>query len=480
MPTAADTMAVTVDGTISSTVTFGTDTTAAQVLNDINGQLVGAHAFYDTTNGNKLTIASNTTGVNSSVDITAMTAASKGALGLTGAVGNTYSGAAGSASLQDIASQIQTQLGGAGVASVTAVGTSLTIASVAKGAAQFFKITATADGGALLGITPSNVTTYGGTSSTVADIVNNLNDQFAASNQWVAAGLQASISGGNSVNIMSTNGTQFRVNGLAAGGGNVGFGITGITFTGATPSSSGSAMSTLDAYGISNSAVLAFTPLLYGNDKQAITLSATDSSGALETQTITLQNNAGANTAGNSIDSAIAYINQQLQQSTTTPALQHIVAVKQLVAGAPNTEAINFVSSLSGFTVGVAGTANADGVHAGVATTVTATQYGSGANMAIDTQLGAEAAVTAVGAAVATLGSAQAAVGKGENQLAYGINLAQSQVTNLAAAESNIRDANVAQQAANLTKAQVLQQASIAAMAQANSAPQAVLALLRT
>jgi len=39
--------------------------------------------------------------------------------------------------------------------------------------------------------------------------------------------------------------------------------------------------------------------------------------------------------------------------------------------------------------------------------------------------------------------------------------------------------ADVAAEAANLTKAQVLQQATMAAMAQANSAPQAVLALLR-
>jgi flagellin len=37
----------------------------------------------------------------------------------------------------------------------------------------------------------------------------------------------------------------------------------------------------------------------------------------------------------------------------------------------------------------------------------------------------------------------------------------------------------VAAEAANLTKAQVLQQASIAAMAQANQEPQAVLALLK-
>jgi len=63
--------------------------------------------------------------------------------------------------------------------------------------------------------------------------------------------------------------------------------------------------------------------------------------------------------------------------------------------------------------------------------------------------------------------------------LSYAIDLAQSQITNFSAAESSIRDANVAQQAANLTKAQVLQQASIAAMAQANSAPQAILSLLR-
>ena len=45
--------------------------------------------------------------------------------------------------------------------------------------------------------------------------------------------------------------------------------------------------------------------------------------------------------------------------------------------------------------------------------------------------------------------------------------------------EEQIRDADVASEAANLSKAQVLQQASIAAMAQANSAPQAVLSLLR-
>jgi flagellin len=61
----------------------------------------------------------------------------------------------------------------------------------------------------------------------------------------------------------------------------------------------------------------------------------------------------------------------------------------------------------------------------------------------------------------------------------YSIQLAQSQISSFSAAESRIRDADVAAEAANLTKAQVLEQASLAAMAQANASPQSVLALLR-
>jgi flagellin len=91
----------------------------------------------------------------------------------------------------------------------------------------------------------------------------------------------------------------------------------------------------------------------------------------------------------------------------------------------------------------------------------------------------ANAALTQITAAVKQLGLVQGRVGAGQNQLNYAIGLAQSQITNFSAAQAQIRDADVASEAANLTKAQVLQQASIAAMAQANSAPQAVLSLLR-
>ena len=91
----------------------------------------------------------------------------------------------------------------------------------------------------------------------------------------------------------------------------------------------------------------------------------------------------------------------------------------------------------------------------------------------------ATSAITSIDSAIKALGLVQGSVGAGENKLQYAISLAQSQISNFSSAESQIRDADVAQQAANLTKSQVLTQTSIAAMAQANSEPQSVLKLLQ-
>jgi flagellin len=97
----------------------------------------------------------------------------------------------------------------------------------------------------------------------------------------------------------------------------------------------------------------------------------------------------------------------------------------------------------------------------------------------VDTAANAATALTDIETAISTLGLAQGVVGTGENELNYATQLAQSQITNLSAADSSIRDADVAAEAANLTKAQVLQQSSVAALAQANAAPQALLKLLQ-
>jgi flagellin len=88
-------------------------------------------------------------------------------------------------------------------------------------------------------------------------------------------------------------------------------------------------------------------------------------------------------------------------------------------------------------------------------------------------------ALTAITAAIGLLGTVQGKVGAGENMLNYASQLAQSQISSFSAAQSAIRDADVATEAANLTKAQILEQSSVAALAQANAAPQALLKLLQ-
>jgi len=98
---------------------------------------------------------------------------------------------------------------------------------------------------------------------------------------------------------------------------------------------------------------------------------------------------------------------------------------------------------------------------------------------AVDTKANALTALTDLTAAISALGLAQGAVGTGENELNYAVQLAQSQISSFSAAQSSIRDADVATEAANLTKAQILEQSSVAALAQANAAPQALLKLLQ-
>jgi flagellin len=158
------------------------------------------------------------------------------------------------------------------------------------------------------------------------------------------------------------------------------------------------------------------------------------------------------------------------------------VALSQLNA-ALNSQGIYAVNNTAGtgidfqsaqaFTVSTAGTA-AEGVYAATGVeTVTAPVPGQSVTG------NALAAIAGIQQAVANLGLIQGKVGTGENELNFSISLANSQITNFSAAESHIRDADVAAAAANLTKAQTLQQTSIAALAQANAAPAAVLKLLQ-
>ncbi len=122
---------------------------------------------------------------------------------------------------------------------------------------------------------------------------------------------------------------------------------------------------------------------------------------------------------------------------------------------------------------------NSFSVNASAAGTMAAAGNASSIAPTTGTSNNGQAAITAINNAIQSLGLVQGRVGSGENKLHYAISLAQSQISSFSAAESQIRDADIAAAAANLTKSQVLQQTSIAAMAQANSEPQSILKLLQ-
>ncbi|OLE74497.1 MAG: hypothetical protein AUG12_01400 [Acidobacteria bacterium 13_1_20CM_2_57_8] len=97
----------------------------------------------------------------------------------------------------------------------------------------------------------------------------------------------------------------------------------------------------------------------------------------------------------------------------------------------------------------------------------------------ITQQSSAATAITALQTAVGTLGTAQGTIGAAMNRLQFISSLSQTMSVAVAASESRIRDANIAEEAANLTKFNILSQSGLAALAQANQGSSSVLSLLR-
>jgi flagellin len=90
----------------------------------------------------------------------------------------------------------------------------------------------------------------------------------------------------------------------------------------------------------------------------------------------------------------------------------------------------------------------------------------------------AQAALSAIDSAINTLSDTFAQIGAAQTRMEFAFANAESMVENLSAAESVIRDVDMAAEVTEMTKYQILQQAGTAMLSQANSAPQGVLRLL--
>ncbi|WLI87964.1 flagellin [Massilia sp. R2A-15] len=97
----------------------------------------------------------------------------------------------------------------------------------------------------------------------------------------------------------------------------------------------------------------------------------------------------------------------------------------------------------------------------------------------VSTASGALAAISTIDSALSSVNSSKAALGAYQNRFSAVVSNLQATSENLSASRSRIQDADFASETASLTRGQILQQAGTAMLAQANSLPNGVLALLR-
>ena len=124
----------------------------------------------------------------------------------------------------------------------------------------------------------------------------------------------------------------------------------------------------------------------------------------------------------------------------------------------------------------IGGTVTNSGLTAG---TTAATTVSHVSDVDISSFVGAQRAISIADVGLSDVNGVRANLGAIQNRFNSVIANLQTTVENLSASRSRIMDTDFAMETAALTRAQVLQQAGVAMLAQANAAPQNVLALLR-
>jgi flagellin len=100
-------------------------------------------------------------------------------------------------------------------------------------------------------------------------------------------------------------------------------------------------------------------------------------------------------------------------------------------------------------------------------------------NLTVSDSANAQTSISTLDTALTTVNNRRATIGALTNRLQSAANNLSVNVENLSAAESRIRNVDVAKESAQLTRNQILQQASSTILAQANQSPQLALSLLR-
>jgi flagellin len=141
------------------------------------------------------------------------------------------------------------------------------------------------------------------------------------------------------------------------------------------------------------------------------------------------------------------------------------------------TALLNSTATTMTFQVGIRNVAANDQI---TVNTIDATAATMGVNgVDLSTQAGAQGALGTIDAAIQSVSGARAIFGAASNRLDSVTQTIQIDSEDLSAADSRIKDVDVASESSNLARITVLMQAGVAVLAQANQAPQLALKLLQ-
>jgi flagellin len=149
-------------------------------------------------------------------------------------------------------------------------------------------------------------------------------------------------------------------------------------------------------------------------------------------------------------------------------------------SGSAKNTIVTTASAPASFRVGSGATNDADNTISLSLSDISTTGLGlTAASVSVGTAATAQTALASISAAVTTLNATIGTIGAAESRLGYATTNLNSLYQNVSAAESVIRDTNMAQEYTNYSKLQIMQQAGTAMLAQANSSQQSVLKLFQ-
>jgi flagellin len=204
------------------------------------------------------------------------------------------------------------------------------------------------------------------------------------------------------------------------------------------------------------------------------TYASLDGDGALKLDSLTTGANSSVEVVGVSAGTALADLNISAGSNNGTDAGTGL----QFQIGANENQSLTLeISDMRASALGLTGTGT--GYTTGTDVSNGTDSEGVESGLDVSTAANAANAITKIQEAIDDVSAERSKLGANQNRLEHTINNLSTSSENLTAAESRIRDVDMAKEMMNQTKNSILSQAAQAMLAQSNQMPQGVLQLLR-